>query len=273
MDKRLLLAIAIAVGLVLIVYTIMGFSGPTVKDAPGGKASYWKAGHPFAILSHSIDSAGNATFVMQNMEQAPNTLKGIVITDSRTWRSSSTELNETLYPGEIKEIHLNGISGVQGDVYEIRVDINYSDFKGTDRVQSGGANTLTGRSLLAPSDRYAFTNIPSWKVARPIAILNHSIDSASGNVTFALQSLYPLNNLTLTSIAFVDNATGRSSATLLNVALAPGEIRKITVVGVETEQDIYGLVIELNGTGYEHVKNFTEYGNASALLVTLEKKY
>ena len=94
------------------------------------------------------------------------------------------------------------------------------------------------------SDAKVSQSASYWRSeAKPIAILEHSVGSASGNLTLILQNVDASGTVRITGIN-VSNATYNSST----IKIGPGEIRTVIIGGVETDAagTIYDFPINIS---------------------------
>ena len=140
-EYLVLLAVVLIVALVSV--ALLGFFPGMASDARITQSqAYWRGqAKPFAILDASIQSGGNGTFSVQNMEANSNTMTNFAIGGCTNTTSMA------FGAGEIKTITAgtNCGAGTAGGIYDWNVTITYTTSGGIANAKQYGTKNLIGK--------------------------------------------------------------------------------------------------------------------------------
>ncbi len=139
-EYLVLLAVVLIIALVSI--ALLGFFPGLASDAKiTQSSSYWRSASPFALLEHSVTTAGVATVVLQNVDATGSLTLTNLTFDNATAYTTST----TFASGEIKNLTLtNATTGTAGSLYDVQMNITYTSPNGLTATQYG-SKTVVGK--------------------------------------------------------------------------------------------------------------------------------
>ena len=142
------LAVVLIVAMVAI--ALLGFFPGLAGDAKQTQSdAYWRGeARPFAILEHSMNTSGNLTLILQNVDADQRKLTAINIGGSGASKEHNvSSTNQYFSAGEKRSIAIaTDLNCTAGNTYELWVNFTYSNADATITGQKQyGAKTLVGK--------------------------------------------------------------------------------------------------------------------------------
>ena len=137
-EYLVLLAVVLIIALVAIM--LLGYFPSMATDAKiTQSAAYWRGeARPFAITEANINSSGDGSFLLQNMEA-----NGPFVLTLMQVGSYNNSSNISFPAGEIKQVLITGMgNNTGGSIYDLNVTFTYTTPTGTSIKQYGSKNLV-----------------------------------------------------------------------------------------------------------------------------------